>query len=67
MTTLGRRWFTAFYIYVQHDFIASVITLFLTTPACRLRQQRTASTPFAVVRLATVMEAFSASILSDMA
>jgi hypothetical protein len=25
MTTLGRRWFTAFYIYVQHDFIASVI------------------------------------------
>jgi hypothetical protein len=33
MTTLGHRWFATFCIYVQHDFIASVIALFITTPA----------------------------------
>jgi hypothetical protein len=33
MTTLGRRWFAAFLVYVQHDFIASVIASFSTTPA----------------------------------
>jgi hypothetical protein len=26
MATLGRRWFAAFYGYVQHDFIASFST-----------------------------------------
>jgi hypothetical protein len=67
MTTLGHRWFAAFYVYVQHDFIASVIATFSTTPAHLLRQPRTALTPFAVMRLATIMEAFSASLLSDMA
>jgi hypothetical protein len=67
MTSLGRRWFAAFYVYVQHDFIASVIALFLTTPARLLRQPRTASALSAVVRLTTVVEAFSASLLSDMA
>jgi hypothetical protein len=67
MATLGRRWFAAFYVYVQHDFNASVIASFSTTPAHLLRQPRTASAPFAVVRLASVVEAFSASLLSDMA
>jgi hypothetical protein len=67
MATLGRRWFAAFYVYVQHDFIASVIASFSLTPARLLRQPRTAPAPFAVVHLATVMEAFSASLLSDMA
>jgi hypothetical protein len=38
MTTLGRRWFAAFCVYVQHDFIASIIALFITTPALLLRQ-----------------------------
>jgi hypothetical protein len=66
-STLGRRWFTAFYVYVQHDFITSVIASFSTTPAHLLRQPRTASALSAVVHLATVMEAFSASLLSDMA
>jgi hypothetical protein len=33
MATLGHRWFAAFYVYVQHDFIASIITSFLTIPA----------------------------------
>jgi hypothetical protein len=33
MTTLGHRLFAAFYVYVQHDFIASVIASFSTTPA----------------------------------
>jgi hypothetical protein len=33
MATLGHRWFTAFYVYVQHDFITSGIALFSTTPA----------------------------------
>jgi hypothetical protein len=33
MTTLGHRWFATFCVYVQHDFIASVIALFITTPA----------------------------------
>jgi hypothetical protein len=67
MTTLARRWFAIFYFYVQHDFIASIIASFSTTPARLLRQSRTASAPFVVVRLATVVEAFSASLLSDMA
>jgi hypothetical protein len=67
MTTLGRRWFAAFYVYVQHDFIASVIASFSPTPSRLLRQPRTAPAPFAVVHLATVVEAFSASLLSDMA
>jgi hypothetical protein len=67
MTTLGRCWFAAFYVYARHDFIASVIALFSTTPTRLLRQPQTASAPFAVVCLATVVEAFSASILSDMA
>jgi hypothetical protein len=67
MTTLGRRWFAAFSVYVQHDFIASVIASFSTTLARLLRQPRTASALSAVVRLATVVEAFSASLLSDMA
>jgi hypothetical protein len=69
MTTLGRRWFAAFCVYVQHDFIASVIALFITTPARLLRQPRATSTPslFAALRLATVMESFSARLLSDMA
>jgi hypothetical protein len=67
MTTLGRCWFTAFYVYVQHDFIASVIASFSPTPARLLRQPRTALASFAVVRLATVVEAFSTSLLSDMA
>jgi hypothetical protein len=66
MTSLGHRWFAAFYVYVQHDFIASVIALFLTTPTRLLRQPRTASALSAVVLLATVVEAFSASLLSDM-
>jgi hypothetical protein len=63
MATLGHRWFAAFYVYVQHDFIAS----FSTTPARLLRQPRTASVLSAVMRLAIVVEAFSASLLSDMA
>jgi hypothetical protein len=67
MTTLGHRLFAAFYVYIQHDFIASVIASFSTTPARLLRQTRTALALSAVVRLATVIEAFSASILSDMA
>jgi hypothetical protein len=69
MTTLGHRWFAAFCIYVQHDFIASVIVLFITTPARLLRQPRTASAPslFAALRLATVVESFSARLLFDMA
>jgi hypothetical protein len=67
MATLGHRWFTAFYVYVQHDFIASVIASLLTTPARLLRQPRTASALLTVVRLATVVEAFSASLLSDIA
>jgi uncharacterized membrane protein YjjP (DUF1212 family) len=68
MTTLGRRWFAAFCVYVQHDFIASVIALFITTLARLLRQPRTASAPslFAALRLATVVES-SARLLSDMA
>jgi hypothetical protein len=67
MTTLGCRWFATFYVYVQHVFIASVIASFLTTPARLLRQPRTASALSAVVLLATVVEAFSASLLCDMA
>jgi hypothetical protein len=67
MATLGRRWFAAFYLYIQHDFIASVIASFSTTPARLLRQPRTASALSAVVRLATVVESFSASLLSDIA
>jgi hypothetical protein len=67
MTTLGHRWFAAFYVYVQHDFIVSFIASFSTTPARLLRQPWTASAPFAIVCLATVMEAFCASLLSDMA
>jgi hypothetical protein len=67
MAHLGRRSFTAFYVYVQHDFIASVIASFLTTPARLLRQPLTASALSAIVHLATVVEAFSASLLSDMA
>jgi hypothetical protein len=67
MTTLGRRWFATFYVYVQHDFIASAIASFLTTPARLLRQPWTTSTLFAIVGLATIVEAFSASLLSDMA
>jgi hypothetical protein len=63
MTTLGRRWFAAFYVYVQHDFIAS----FSTTPARLLQQPWTASAPSVVVCLTTVMETFSASLLYDMA
>jgi hypothetical protein len=69
MTTLGRRWFAAFCVYVQHDFIASVIALFITTPARLLRQPwaTSAPSPFVALRLATVVESFSASLLSDMA
>jgi hypothetical protein len=69
VTTLGRRWFAAFCVYVQHDFIASVITLFITTPARLLRQPQTASAPslFAALHLTTVVEFFSARLLSDMA
>jgi hypothetical protein len=67
MATLGRRWFVAFYVYVQHDFIASVIASFSTTPARLLRQPRTASALSVVMRLTIVVEAFSASLLSDMA
>jgi hypothetical protein len=67
MATLGHRWFTAFYVYVQHDFIANVIASFSTTPARLLRQPQTASALSAVVRLTTVAESFSASLLSDMA
>jgi hypothetical protein len=69
MTTLGHRWFAAFCVYVQHDFITSVIALFITTPARLLRQPQTASAPslFAALRLATIMESFSARLLSDMA
>jgi hypothetical protein len=67
MAPLGRRWFASFCIYVQHDFIASIIASFSTTPARLLRQPRTASALSAIVRLATVVEAFSASLLSDMA
>jgi hypothetical protein len=67
MATLGRRWFAAFNVYIQHGFIASVIASFSTTPARLLRQSRTASALSAIVRLATVVEAFSASLLSDMA
>jgi hypothetical protein len=66
MATLGRRWFTAFYLYIQHDFIANVITSFSTTPARLLRQPRTALALSAVVRLATIVESFSASLLFDM-
>jgi hypothetical protein len=66
LATLGRRWFTAFYVYVQHDFIASIIATFSTTPARLLRQPRIASALSSIVRLATVVEAFSASLLSDM-
>jgi hypothetical protein len=67
MTTFGRRWFAAFSVYIQHDFIASIIASFSTTPARLLQQPRTASALFAVVHLATIVEAFSASLLSDMA
>jgi hypothetical protein len=69
MTTLGCRWSANFYVYVQHDLIASVIASFLTTPARLLRQPQTTSAPslFAALRLAAIMEAFSASLLSDMA
>jgi hypothetical protein len=69
MTTLGRHWFATFCVYVQHDFITSVITLFITTPARLLRQPRTASAPslFAALRIATVVETFPARLLSDMA
>jgi hypothetical protein len=69
MTTLGRRWFAAFCVYVQHDFTASVIALFITAPARLLQQPRTASAPslFAALRLTTVVECFSASLFSDMA
>jgi hypothetical protein len=67
MITLGLCWFADFYVYVQHDFIASIIASFSTTPAHLLRKPWNASAPFAVVRLATVVEAFSASLLSDMA
>jgi hypothetical protein len=67
MAILGCRWFAAFYVYVHHDFIASVIASFSTIPARLLRQPRTAPAHFAVVHLATIMEAFSASLLSDMA
>jgi hypothetical protein len=69
MTTLGHRWFAAFCVYVQYDFIASVITSFSTTPARLLRQPRTASAPslFTALRLATVVEPFSARLLSGMA
>jgi hypothetical protein len=69
MTTLGRRWFAAFCDYVQHDFIANVIALFITTPARLLRQLRATSARslFAALRLATVVESFSASLFSDMA
>jgi hypothetical protein len=67
MAILGRRWFAAFYVYVQHDFIISVIASFSTTPACLLRQPRSASALSVVVRLAAVVESFSASLFSDMA
>jgi hypothetical protein len=67
MATLGRRWSAAFYVYVQHDFIANIIASFSTTHARLLRQPRTTSALSAVVRLATVVEAFSASLLSNMA
>jgi hypothetical protein len=69
MATFGHCWFAAFYVYVQHDFIASVIALFITTPARLLRQPRATSAPslFAALRLATVVESFSASLFSDMA
>jgi hypothetical protein len=69
MTTLGRRWFAAFCVYVQHDFIGRVIASFSTTPARLLRQPWTASAPsfFTALRLATVVEAFCACLLSDMA
>jgi hypothetical protein len=40
MTILGHHWFAAFYVYVQHDFIASIIASFLITPARLLRQPR---------------------------
>jgi hypothetical protein len=66
MATLGRRWFTTFYVYVQHDFIASVIASFSTTPARLLQQPQIPSALSAVVRLATIVEAFSTSLLSDM-
>jgi hypothetical protein len=68
MTTLGCRWFAAFCVYVQHDFIASVIALFITTPARLLRQSGATSAPslFAALRLATIVESFSASLLFDM-
>jgi hypothetical protein len=66
MATLGHRWFATFYVYVQHDFIASIIASFSTTPARLLRQPRNALALSAVVRLAIVVEAFSASLLSDM-
>jgi hypothetical protein len=55
MTTLGRRWFAAFSVYIQHDFIASIIASFSTTPAHLLRQPWTASTLFAVVHADSVM------------
>jgi hypothetical protein len=67
MATLGSRWFAAFNVYVQHDFIDSVIASFSTTPARLLRPPRTPSELSVVVRLATIVEAFSASLLSDMA
>jgi hypothetical protein len=66
MATHGRRWFTAFYVYVHHDFIASVIAS-STTPTRLLRQSQTASAVSAIVRLTTAVEAFSASLLSHMA
>jgi hypothetical protein len=69
MTTLGRCWFVVFCVYVQHDFIASVIASFSITPARLLRQPQNASAPFlfAALCLTTVVEAFSARLLSDMA
>jgi hypothetical protein len=67
MATFGCRWFAAFYVYVQHDFIVTVIASFSTTPSCLLQQPRTALALSAVVRLTTIVEAFSASLLSDMA
>jgi hypothetical protein len=67
MATLGRHWFALFYVYVQHDFIASVIASFSTTPARLLRQPRTEPALSAIVLLTTVVESFSASLFSDMA
>jgi hypothetical protein len=67
MATLGHHWFAAFYVYVQHDFISSIIASFSSTPAHLLRQPWTVLALSAVVRLTTIMEAFSASLLPDMA